>query len=102
VAVWGRTVDVVEFLASSDPGEPPRARLRLVTFPTDDHVFAARVEAAFAALDGAASSRDGLVQLVQSLVPDYPSIEIRHQDGLGSLEPEPLTLYVFRDGHITG
>jgi hypothetical protein len=75
--------------------------LRLVTFPRDDAAFANRVQEAFKVLDEPGRlGTDKIVKLVRELLPAYPEVEIRQQDGLASFDADPMTWYVYRDGSV--
>jgi hypothetical protein len=73
--------------------------LRVVTVPEEDGDFRALVKSAISSLDGEADSpRAALMTVLQRLLPSYPRLEIKQQDGLASFEPDPRTWYVYRDG----
>lgn len=78
------------------------SKLRLVLFPDDDGAFVGDVNAAMMELErnlaDGHDARSGMVVLLQRLLPAYPALEIRQQDGLASFEADPRTWYVYRDG----
>jgi hypothetical protein len=74
-------------------------QIRVVTLPEDDTDFADRVKAAVASLDGNSSpTRVAIMTVLDELLPVYPGLHIRQQDGLASFEATPRTWYVYRDG----
>ena len=79
--------------------------LRIVAFPDEDEVFVSRVRGAVARLDGGSGKnldiRAALIGVLRDLLPEYPNLEIRQQDGLASFEEEPRTWYFYRDGSAT-
>ncbi len=76
--------------------------LNIVTLPEDDPEFHALVTETVRKLsDGHADGHDArpmMAELVRRLLPVYPSLDVRQQDGLASFERNPLTWYVYRDG----
>lgn len=80
------------------------AMLRVVAFPDDDVVFVSRVSAAVARLESGSDDhvavRERLIGVLQELLPEYPKLEIRQQNGLASFEDEPRVWYVYREGKV--
>ena len=73
--------------------------IRVVCLPDDDAEFGSRVRGAVARIDSAAHHTTAAIMAVlQDLLPTYPSLTIRQQDGLASFEVDPTTWYVYRDG----
>jgi hypothetical protein len=103
-------------LSDSDEGELNRAfaggdegyvteidgMMRVVLFPDDDGVFVAQVRNAVADFERNVTdghdTRSGVVEMLRALLPEYPKLEIRQQDGLASFEKDPRTWYIYRDG----
>ena len=74
--------------------------LRIVTFPESDREFAADVQRAFEIVcQGAESAQKAVADLIVRLLPTYPRLAMRQQDGLASFEREPNVWYAYRDGY---
>jgi hypothetical protein len=72
---------------------------RLIPVPESDADFAAAVRNAASRLNGnTGSAASTMIEILEHLIPHYPELEVRQQDGLASYEYEPSTWYVFRDG----
>jgi hypothetical protein len=73
-----------------------------MTFPRADSAFRSAVENAAVRLESRVRDgfdpHGGVLELMQELLPLYPRLEIRQQDGLATYETEPRTWYVYRDG----
>jgi hypothetical protein len=76
------------------------SRMRVIASPTDDAPFVKAVDDALARLDASPMpSRERVVRLLEQLLPTYPDVAIRQQDGLASFEADPNTWYVYRHGN---
>lgn len=75
-------------------------KIRIIAFPDDDRSFALRVRTALDAFDGDGTSmHETISHVLEQFLPEYPKLQIRQQDGLAAFGRDPLTWYVYRDGH---